>query len=107
MLTLLSGNWLFFRDGEIVWNGTSHEIVGVQVNAAQAHDLMDFWNSYAEDFEDINEVLQYFIAFLREAEKDRGLVVPRACIAPGVCQALPEGPMTGITLANLAACGSA
>lgn len=107
VLTLLSGNWLFFRDGEIVWNGTSHEIVGVQVNAAQAHDLMDFWNRYTEDFEDINEVLQYFIAFLREAEKDRGLVVPRACIAPGVCQALPEGPMTGITLANLAACGSA
>lgn len=68
---------------------------------------MAFWDHYISGFEDINEVVQYFITFLREVEKDEGLIVPREKIAPGICKALPEGPMTGITLANLAACAAA
>lgn len=106
-LTLLSGNWVFFADNDIAWDGSHHEIRGIQVNAAQADQFMAFWDHYISGFEDINEVVQYFIASLREIEKDEGLIVPREKIAPGICKALPEGPMTGITLANLAACAAA
>ncbi|MCI9494925.1 MAG: hypothetical protein HFJ67_04635 [Adlercreutzia mucosicola] len=107
MLTLLSGNWLFFNEGEIIWNGEHHEIVGIQINAAQVDELMSFWNRYTTDFDDVNEVVEYFLAFMRELEEDEALVVPRDRIAPGICRALPDGPLTGITFANLAACGAA
>lgn len=35
ILTLLSGNWLFFNDDEIAWDGDHHVITGIQVNGAQ------------------------------------------------------------------------
>lgn len=107
MLTLLSGNWLFFEDGEIAWDGSRHSITGLQVNGAQISDFMGFVNDSIDGFEDINEVVNYFVAFMGEIEKDEGLKVPRTAIAPGVRKALPEGDLTGITLANLAACGAA
>lgn len=107
MLTLLSGNWVFFNEGEIVWNGEHHEITGIQINAAQVDELMPFWNRYTTDFDDINEVVEYFLAFMRQLEEDGAFVVPRDRIASGVCRALPDGPLTGITFANLAACGAA
>lgn len=107
ILTLLSGNWLFFNDGEITWDGEHHRITGIQVNGAQVDEFMDFVNTYMEDFEDIQEVVNYFIAFLNEIEKDDGLIVARDSIAPGIRKAICEGDLTGITFANLAACGAA
>lgn len=107
ILTLLSGNWLFFNDGEIAWDGEHHQITGIQVNGAQVDEFMNFVNTYMEDFEDIQEVVNYFIAFLNEVEKDNGLIIARDSIAPGIRKAIREGDLTGITLANLAACGAA
>lgn len=107
ILTLLSGNWLFFNDDEIAWDGDHHVITGIQVNGAQVDQFMDFVNTYMSDFDDIQDVVNYFLTFLGEAEKDEGLIVPRASIAPGIQKAIRQGDLTGTTLANLAACGAA
>lgn len=107
ILTLLSGDWLFFQEGEIAWDGQHHSLTGIQVNGAKVGQFMDWVNSNIDDFDSIQEVVQYFMGFLNELEKDEGLRVPRAHIAPGVRKTIREGDLTGITLANLAACGSA
>ena len=52
-------------------------------------------------FEDEQEVANYLTAFLNELEKDKGLRIPRKRVARGVQKALPKGPLTGMTLANL------
>lgn len=107
VLTLLSGNWVFFADDEIVWDGEHHSITGIQVNGAQIDQFMEFVNAHMEGFDDIQDVVNHFIMFLNHVEADEGLVVPRPIIAPGIRQALRQGDLTGITLANLAACGAA
>lgn len=107
MLGLLSGDWLFYRDEEIVWDGKHHSTVGIQVNGAKVDQFMSFVEEFESDFDDIADVARHFQAFMAHIEQDEGLIVPRAMIAPGVCKALREGDLTGITLANLAACGSA
>lgn len=107
MMTLLSDDWFFFMDDEITWDGHHHAIVGAQLNGAKADELLDFVNSCIPGFDDVNEVFQYFVTLFNEIEKDEGLIVPRAMIAPGVQKAIREGDLTGLTLANLAACGKA
>lgn len=107
ILTLLSGSWLFFNDNEIIWDGKHHQITGIQVNGAQVSQFMEFANTFTDDFDDIQDVVNYFLAFLNEAEKDDGLIIARDSIAPGIRKAIREGDLTGITLANLAACGAA
>lgn len=107
MMTLLSDDWFFFMDDEITWDGHHHAIAGAQLNGAKADGLLDFVNSCIPGFDDANEVFQYFVTLLNEIEKDEGLIVPRAMIAPGVQKAIREGDLTGLTLANLAACGKA
>lgn len=107
MMTLLSDDWFFFMDDEITWDGHHHAIAGAQLNGAKADELLDFVNNCIPGFDDVNEVFQYFVTLLNEIEKDEGLIVPRAIIAPGVQKAIREGDLTGLTLANLAACGKA
>ena len=107
MMTLLSDDWFFFMDDEITWDGHHHAMAGAQLNGAKADELLDFVNSCIPGFDDVNEVFQYFVTLLNEIEKDEGLIVPRAIIAPGVQKAIREGDLTGLTLANLAACGKA
>ncbi len=106
-MTRLSDDWFFFMDDEIAWDGHHHAIAGAQLNGAKADELLDFVNSCIPGFDDVNEVFQYFVTLLNEIEKDEGLIVPRAMIAPGVQKAIREGDLTGLTLANLAACGKA
>lgn len=107
MMTLLSDDWFFFMDDEITWDGHHHAIAGAQLNGAKADELLDFVNSCIPGFDDVNEVFRYFVTLLNEIEKDEGLIVPRAIIAPGVQKAIREGDLTGLTLANLAACSKA
>lgn len=107
IMTLLSDDWFFFMDDEITWDGHHHAIAGAQLNGAKADEFLDFVNSCIPGFDDVNEVFQYFVTLLNEIEKDEGLIVPRAMIAPGVQKAIREGDLTGLTLANLAACGKA
>lgn len=108
ILQILSGDWFWFKDGQIGWDGSHHQILGIEANAAKIGGFMDFVRGeFSDDFDDINEVVQYFTLFLSELEKDEGLHVPRKMIARGLTRALPKGDLTGLTLANLAASAGA
>lgn len=100
MLSLLSDDLLFFREGEIAWDGKRHSIRGIQANAPKLDEL----SAVAEEggFDDGPDLVKYFVAFIVKLEEDEGLVVPRGAIAPEISNSLPEGDLTGITLANLA-----
>ena len=105
-MTFLSDHWVFFQEGEITWDGKRHAINGLQVNAAKVDGFMPFISENS-DFDNIKEALDYFVAFLTNIETDEEFAIPRSSIAPGVAKGLPEGDLTPITFANLAACGSA
>lgn len=100
MLSLLSDDLLFFQEGEIAWDGKRHSIRGIQANAPKLDEL----SAVAEEggFDDISDLVKHFVAFIGKLEEDEGLVVPRGAIAPEISNSLPEGDLTGITLANLA-----
>ena len=106
ILTLLSDDWVFFEDDEIVWDGEHHRIVGIQVNGAKIHEFMDYVNQFT-DFDDIQEAANFVVSFLTHLEEDEAFRIPRSRIAQGVRKAIREGDLTGITFANLAACAKA
>ena len=106
ILSLLSDDLVFFQDNEIVWDGTRHSITGLQVNLPNAQQLSEI---VAEGgFDDTNDLLNHFVGFMMQlAEPDDGLIVPRENISSALYPAIREGDLTGLTLANLAACGKA
>ncbi len=104
-MAMLSENYIFFNEGEIAWNGEEHYFRGIQVNAPKIAELDESVRGMGYD--DISDYVAYFQRFLLEIEYDREICVPRARIASGIRKVLPEGPLTGITLANLAACNGA
>lgn len=101
MLTLLSDDYVFFQNNEISWSKGHHVIKGLQVNSPKQRDLATI--AVENGFDDINDLLNYFIAFMSEVEKDEALVVPKASISKALHPIVRRGDLTGITLANLAA----
>ena len=101
MLTLLSDDYVFFQNNEISWSKGHHVIKGLQVNSPKQRDLANI--AVENGFDDINDLLNYFIAFMGEVEKDEALVVPKASISKALHPIVRRGDLTGITLANLAA----
>ncbi|WP_293813851.1 hypothetical protein [uncultured Parolsenella sp.] len=101
MLTLLSDDYVFFQDNEISWSKGHHVIKGLQVNSPKQRDLATI--AVENGFDDINDLLNYFIAFMSEVEKDEALVIPKASISKALHPIVRRGDLTGITLANLAA----
>ena len=101
MLTLLSDDYVFFQNNEISWSKGHHVIKGLQVNSPKQRDLATI--AVENGFDNINDLLNYFIAFMGEVEKDEALVVPRASISKALHPIVRRGDLTGITLANLAA----
>ena len=107
-VTMLSGDWIWFCDDKITWDGEHHGILRTDLNADKLADLMGFVNSeFPGRFESNRDVVLFFAKLALEVEKDDALRVPRAMIAPGLQGALREGDLTGLTLLNLAACGAA
>lgn len=106
ILDALSDDYLFFNECDIAWDGQCHTFEGIQVNALKADELerivCGIW-----DYDDIREFVLYFQNFLLQLESDDQIKVSRSMVAPGIRKALPEGDLTGITLANLAACAGA
>ena len=101
MLTLLSDDYVFFQNNEISWSKGHHVIKGLQVNSPKQRDLATI--AVENGFDNINDLLNYFIAFMSEVEKDEALVVPKASISKALHPIVRRGDLTGITLANLAA----
>ncbi len=106
-LTFLSKGWFFFtgnnppEDDSIAWDGTQHSIANMTIDSSSLQEIQQFIQAADAGFDDAQDVANYLLAFLRELEKDEGLRVPRERIARGIQKALPKGPLTGMTLANL------
>lgn len=96
---LFYGDYIFFRQQEIVWDGTTHRPVGMQVNAAKMRDIPTIVNN--------TSMLNGVLDLLMELEKDEGLRVPLSMIHPGLHDALRNEDLTGITFFNLMACAQA
>ena len=92
---LLYGDYVFFQQNEILWDGTTHTMKGMQVNAAKVNEIPMLVSNIS--------VLQGMLEFLSELEKDEGLRVPLYMIHPGVQDAIRNEDLTGITLFNLMA----
>ena len=107
VMAMLSEDFIFFNEDDIAWDDEKQEhfFKGAQVNAPKAEMLDSAVRAF--DFDGIAEFVFALQGILLGLEVDKQLVVPRSMIAQGVRQGLPEGDLTGITLANLAACGHA
>lgn len=92
---LLYGDYVFFQAGEIAWDGTTHSIRGLQINAAKMNEIPVLLAN--------RDVLNGFVDLLTELEKDEDLRVPLAMIHPGLRDAVRDEDLTGITLFNLMA----
>lgn len=107
LLTFLSRGWFFFggdvfsSDDGISWDGSQHNINDLKIDATSLREMRQAIQEIDAGFEDEQEVANYLTAFLNELEKDKGLRIPRKRVARGVQKALPKGPLTGMTLANL------
>lgn len=107
MLTFLSSGWFFFEGDDISWDGASHSIGHMEINGLKLGAILAHIKEFDAGFDSIDEVTQYFVAFMNALEQDDQLRVPRKFIASGVQKALPKGDLTGITLANLCAANGA
>lgn len=96
---LLYGDYVFFRQQEISWDGTTHRMLGGQINAAKMNDIPTLVAN--------TSLLNGMLDLLTELEKDEGLRVPLDMIHPGLHGALRNEDLTGITLFNLMACAQA
>ncbi len=96
---LLYGDYVFFQAHEIAWDGTTHRIVGLQVNAAKMNEIPTLVSN--------TNLLNGLVDLLTELEKDEGLRVPLTMVHPGLHDALRNEDLTGITLFNLMACAQA
>lgn len=107
MIALLAGDWLYFDEDEIVWNGKRHEMQGIHISEAGVENLLDFVNSHVPGFESFEDLVARFASYMNLLEQDEALTMPRSMVAPAVRKALPPGPLTGMTFASLAGCGGA
>ena len=107
MLTFLSSGWFYFEEKDISWNESSHSIEHLEINGLKLGAILAHIKEFNAGFDSIDEVTQYFVAFMNALEQDDQLRVPRKFIASGVQKALPKGDLTGITLANLCAANGA
>ena len=92
---LLYGDYVFFRQQEISWDGTTHRMLGAQVNAAKTNEIPMLVSN--------TSMLNGLLDLMTELEKDEGLRVPLYMIHPGVQDAIRNEDLTGITLFNLMA----
>lgn len=107
VMAMLSEDFIFFNEDDIAWDEEKREhfFKGAQANASKAEMLDSVVRAF--DFDGIAEFAFALQGILLGLEADKQLVVPRSMVAQGVRQGLPEGDLTGISLANLAACGHA
>ncbi len=99
VMWLLYANKVFFKPGDITWDGSRHAIAGIQINAEAVDEIPIL-------FEHREELMPGVVDLLADLEKDRELVVPVSQIHPQLRGALFNQDLTGITLVNLATIGS-
>ena len=97
VMELFCDGWLFLEHSDVTWDGSSHVLKRVRINADKSEWLLSRAREHFTDVPSNIDLCQYAGATLVELEKHAELVVPRDDVSPRL-QLLFEGDLTPITL---------
>ena len=103
-MELFCDGWLFLTHSDVTWDGSSHAVKRIRINADKSERLLSHAREHFTDVPSNIDLCQYVGATLEELEKHAELVVPRDDVSPRL-QLLFEGDLTPITLVQLMCVG--
>lgn len=104
MLALLSNGYVSFGEKDLSWSKGNHVIRGLQIDSPVHPRLATL--ARVNGFKNTDDLLEHFMAFMKQVDKDEELIVPKASIAKALGPIVRRGDLTGITLVNLTASGA-
>lgn len=104
VMELFCDGWLFLEHSDVTWDGSSHVLKRVRINADKSEWLLSRAREHFTDVPSNIDLCQYVGITLVELEKHAELVVPRDDVSPRL-QLLFEGDLTPITLVQLMCVG--
>lgn len=103
-MELFCDGWLFLTHSDVTWDGSSHAVKRIRINADKSERLLSHAREYFTDVPSNIDLCQYVGTMLEELEKHAEPVVPRDVVSPRL-QLLFEGDLTPITLVQLMCVG--
>lgn len=103
-MELFCDGWLFLTHSDVTWDGSSHAVKRIRINADKSERLLSHAREHFTDVPSNIDLCQYVGATLEELEKHAEPVVPHDVVSPRL-QLLFEGDLTPITLVQLMCVG--
>lgn len=103
-MELFCDGWLFLTHSDVMWDGSSHAVKRIRINADKSEQLLSHAREHFTDVPSNIDLCQYVGTTLEELEKHAEPVVPRDVVSPRL-QLLFEGDLTPITLVQLMCVG--
>ena len=103
-MELFCDGWLFLTHSDVTWDGSSHAVKRIRINADKSERLLSHVRERFTDVPSNIDLCQYVGATLEELEKHAEPVVPRDVVSSRL-QLLFEGDLTPITLVQLMCVG--
>lgn len=103
-MELFCDGWLFLTHSDVTWDGSSHSVKRIRINADKSERLLSLAREHFTDVPSNIDLCQYVGTTLAELEKHAEPVVPRDVVSPRL-QLLFEGDLTPITLVQLMCVG--
>lgn len=103
-MELFCDGWLFLEHSDVTWDGSSHALKRIRINADKRVQLLGHAREHFTDVPSNIDLCQYVGTTLEELEKHAAPVVPRDDVSPRL-QLLFEGDLTPITLVQLMCVG--
>lgn len=103
-MELFCDGWLFLTHSDVTWDGSSHAVKRIRINADKSERLLSHAREHFTDVPSNIDLCQYVGTTLEELEKYAEPVVPRDVVSPRL-QLLFEGDLTPITLVQLMCVG--
>ena len=103
-IELFCDGWLFLTHSDVTWDGSSHAVKRIRINADKSERLLSHAREHFTDVPSNIDLCQYVGATLEELEKHAEPVVPRDVVSSRL-QLLFEGDLTPITLVQLMCVG--
>lgn len=104
VMELFCDGWLFLEHSDVTWDGSSHAVKRIRINADKSERLLSHAREHFTDVPSNIDLCQYVGTTLEELEKHAEPVVPRDVVSPRL-QLLFEGDLTPITLVQLMCVG--
>ena len=103
-MDMFCDGWLFLTHSDVTWDGSSHAVKRIRINADKSERLLSHAREHFTDVPSTIDLCQYVGATLEELEKHAEPVVPRDVVSSRL-QLLFEGDLTPITLVQLMCVG--